>query len=76
MSYVSIQELIPKGCAKCLQHFCANPFLVEAFASVGIEHGKSSGQMAQEFYAFFHKNKHREPGSGAAPSSQTRRRPR
>lgn len=63
--YVSIDELVPKHCQKCLAHFAANPFIVEAFASVGIEHGKSSGQMAQEFYATFHKNKHRDP---AAPS--------
>jgi hypothetical protein len=34
--------------------------MVEAFASVGIEHGKSSGQMAKEFYAVFHKRGHRD----------------
>lgn len=59
--YVSIQELVPKNCGKCLAHFFANPHIVGAFASVGIEYGKSSGQMAKEFYATFHKNKHREP---------------
>ncbi len=28
-----------RGCADCLAHWVAEPFLVEAFASVGIERG-------------------------------------
>jgi hypothetical protein len=59
--YVSIVELVPNHCAKCLEHFQDNPSMVGALASVGIEHGKSSGQMAKEFYATFHKKKHKEP---------------
>jgi hypothetical protein len=61
MTYVSIVDLVPHRCAKCLQHFYDNPFIVEALASVGIEHGKSSGQMAREFYEVFHQNKHQPP---------------
>lgn len=42
-------------CDKCLAHFFESPGMVEACASVGIEHGKSSGQMLQEFYEVHHK---------------------
>lgn len=59
---VSILDLVPNQCGKCLQHFDQNPYIVAAFASVGIEHGKSTHQMMQEFYATFHENKHREQG--------------
>lgn len=59
--YVSIVDLVPDHCAQCLEHFRSTPFLVEAFASVGIEHGKSSGQMAKEYFAVFHRNAHRPP---------------
>jgi hypothetical protein len=47
------------SCGKCAMHYFDQPFLVEAFASVGIEHGKSSGQMAEEYFTHFHKQKHR-----------------
>lgn len=58
---VSIVDLVPNRCAKCLQHFFDSPMIVEAFASVGISYGKSSGQMAKSFYAGYHKRGHREP---------------
>lgn len=57
---LKILDLLPNQCSRCLSHFLSTPMIVEAFASVGIEHGKSSGQMAQEFYAQYHANKHGE----------------
>lgn len=52
-----VVDLLPR-CGKCLQHFFEHPTMIEACASVGIEHGKSTGQMLKEWYAIFHKRKH------------------
>jgi hypothetical protein len=49
-------------CDKCRAHADSEPFLLEAFASVGIEHGKSSGQMAEEYFVHFHRNGHKAEG--------------
>ena len=46
-------------CGKCLEHWHSEPHLVHAFASVGIEHGKSTGEMAADYFASFHARKHR-----------------
>ena len=43
------------SCEKCAEHYFNEPFLREAFASVGIEHGKSSWQMAESYFDTFHK---------------------
>lgn len=47
-------------CGKCLQYAYSQPFLLEACASVGIEHGKSSGQMIVDYLDYYHKSRHRE----------------
>lgn len=51
-------QLWEGACAKCTRHWFAQPQLAHAFASVGIEHGKSSWQMAREYFSWFHANKH------------------
>ena len=45
-------------CPRCANHWFAAPFLAEAFASVGIEHGKSSFEMAESYFADYHRKKH------------------
>lgn len=47
------------ACAKCLEYM-NRPGMVEACASVGIEHGKSTGQMLFEVTNHFHANGHME----------------
>lgn len=49
-------DFIPDDCATCLAHWFDAPHLVGAFSSVGIEHGKSSWQMAVEYFAHMHKS--------------------
>ena len=59
---VHLLEQFPRrvqDCDKCREHYFANPMLVGAFASVGIEHGKSTWQMAEEYFERFHKGQHR-----------------
>ena len=48
-----------QDCDKCREYYFANPMLIGAFASVGIEHGKSTWEMAESYFAEFHKNKHK-----------------
>jgi hypothetical protein len=47
-------------CADCLLFICNTPMLVEACASVGIEHGKNTGEMAREVIASYHFGGHRD----------------
>jgi hypothetical protein len=44
-------------CAPCLQE-SMTPFLAEACASVGIEHGKTTEEMLVAYLAQFHENGH------------------
>ena len=42
-------------CDKCAAHQRARGYALEfAFSSVGIEKGKSSGQMAREYFSAYH----------------------
>lgn len=43
-------------CATCMD--AMTPALVEACASVGIEHGKSTGQMMVEYLNTYHARRH------------------
>jgi hypothetical protein len=45
-------------CLECLEYM-AQPFLREACASVGIEHGKSTDQMLKETVEHYHLGGHR-----------------
>lgn len=47
-------------CPECVKHYMRQPFLMEAFASVGISQGKSTKQMASEYFTAFHKRGHKE----------------
>ncbi len=46
-------------CVECFEHM-AQPYLVEAAASVGIEAGKSTGQMVREYIDAYHARRHDE----------------
>ena len=48
-------------CPECLEHYFDEPFLPAAFASVGIEHGKSSYEMAESYFGEYHRKKHSDP---------------
>ena len=48
-----------ESCPKCIAHYRTSPGLVLAFASVGIEEGKSSFQMAEAYFAQYHKGGHK-----------------
>jgi hypothetical protein len=48
-----------ESCPKCIDHYYGNPSLVHAFASVGIEHGKSTFEMAESYFARYHRVGHR-----------------
>ena len=48
-----------QSCDKCREHYFSNPSLLLAFSSVGIEHGKSSWEMAESYFAEYHKRKHK-----------------
>lgn len=50
----------PNECADCMMHIGRQPFLVEACASVGIEHGKSTEAMLWDYLVNFHERKHQE----------------
>lgn len=41
-------------CEKCAAHMADMPHLVEACASVGIEHGKSTGEMFKQYIGGYH----------------------
>ena len=49
-----------RECGDCLGYASAQPMLAEAFASVGIEYGRSTAQMARDFFAAFHGRGHQE----------------
>lgn len=59
---MSAKTLI-ESCPLCMAHFAQNPWaLREAFASVGIEHDKSSAEMAASYFAELHEREgHPEP---------------
>lgn len=59
MSRIPRQPGNPLDCGKCVDHYFGQPFLVEAAASVGIEHGKSTEQMLHEYFAAYHKRGHK-----------------
>ena len=61
---VANTEPLWEKCPKCAAHYYSSaPQLIHAFASVGIEHGKSTWQMAESYFEQFHKNKHRKVGA-------------
>lgn len=45
-------------CPDCWEHYCNEPFLTEAFASVGIEHNLSTFEMAQLYFSLYHEAGH------------------
>lgn len=47
------------ACVECFRKM-ATPGLAEACASVGIEHGKSTGLMMRDYINTFHANRHTE----------------
>lgn len=47
-------------CLPCLEYLFAQPHLVGACASVGIERGKSTGQMLCEYLSAYHDRDHEE----------------
>ena len=47
-------------CVECSEKMMT-PGLLEACASVGIEHGKSTGLMMRDYIDAFHANRHRDP---------------
>jgi hypothetical protein len=47
-------DFIPDGCGECYLHFAEQPHLVGALASVGIEAGKSTWEMARDYMAAWH----------------------
>jgi hypothetical protein len=49
------------GCFACIEHWRDEPMLVAAFASVGIEHAMSTGQMAEQYFRQYHEAKHADP---------------
>ena len=58
MIYQEVPEIV-KTCPRCQAHWDAEaPGLIHAFASVGIEHGKSSHEMAVEYFGIYHKKSH------------------
>jgi len=66
-----VAKLLPDwyvNCDKCREYADSEPMLLHAFASVGIEHGKSSGQMAEEYFAEFHRSGHNENFASADPA--------
>jgi hypothetical protein len=54
----------PSTCARCLDHYFDTPFLAEACASVGIEHGRTTGDMLTRYLAQYHQRGHKEEGRG------------
>jgi hypothetical protein len=50
----------PQECGDCQMYRFSQPGLVEACASVGIEHGKSAGQMLRDYLTAYHENGHEE----------------
>lgn len=56
-----LDEPLWESCPKCIEHFYIdNPSLVHAFASVGIEYGKSSFEMAETYFDQYHKAGHKD----------------
>lgn len=47
-------------CPECVKHYMRQPFLMEAFASVGISQNKSTKQMAVEYFSGYHNRGHKE----------------
>lgn len=47
------------ACPECFEKM-TSPGLIEACASVGIEHGKSTGLMMREFIDRYHANRHKD----------------
>jgi hypothetical protein len=57
----STSEPLWESCPECIEHFYGNgSSLLHAFASVGIEHGKSQFQMAESYFDIYHSRGHRE----------------
>lgn len=51
----------PNDCGACMAYTINTPHLAEAAASVGIEHGRTPGEMLWRFLADFHQTGHRRP---------------
>jgi len=47
-------------CGGCMEYLRSQPHLAGACASVGIEHGRSTGQMLRDYLTGFHERGHRE----------------
>jgi len=54
-------EPLWERCAECMRYYRSQPHLLGAFASVGIEHGKSTYQMAVDYFDYYHSSHHRKP---------------
>jgi hypothetical protein len=65
-SAISDLTHITGGCGECEEHALASPHLVGACSSVGIEHGKSTGQMMAEYLRSFHGRGHTPLAGGDA----------
>lgn len=50
----------PQECGDCMMRVFATQGLTEACTSVGIEYGKSTGQMLHDYLAGYHDRGHRE----------------
>lgn len=49
-----------KECERCAEHWDANGWsIIGACASVGIEHGKSTWQMAKDYFEGYHRRGHK-----------------
>ena len=57
-------------CVECFEHM-NQPGMLEAAASVGIEHGKSTGQMIREAVDYFHARGHPDRKSAGAESKES-----
>lgn len=55
---VTIKELA--NCFQCQEHFFERPEIMQACASVGIEHGKDTGELFRTYMATYHLGRHRE----------------
>lgn len=50
----------PSECPDCMTYLGQHPMLIEACASVGIEHGRSTQAMLRSYMLAFHRRGHQE----------------
>jgi hypothetical protein len=60
------------GCGECFVHWAKEGMgLTHAFASVGIEHGKTTYEMAESYFRSFHKRGHSQTAPTTSPTTKT-----